>query len=83
MILKPTPGKVPMQEQVEKALSSAEDIIYICTALVLIIAAATLLIFSTLDFIDNFNGDVSKNISQLLDGFSDSFALTDQNICFS
>ena len=28
-----------MQEQVEKVLSSAEDIIYICTALVLIIAA--------------------------------------------
>ena len=57
-----------MQERIEKTLSSAEDIIYICTAVVLVMAASTLLIFTAFDFYENFNGDISKNISHLLDG---------------
>lgn len=58
-----------MQDKVEKALSSAEDVIYIYTAIVLIGAASTLLIFTTGDFFAGFGSDkVGKNISQLLDG---------------
>jgi uncharacterized membrane protein (DUF373 family) len=58
-----------MQAKVDQAISSAEDIIYICTALVLVVAAATLLIFSTIDFISGFNTvAVGKSISRLLDG---------------
>jgi uncharacterized membrane protein (DUF373 family) len=58
-----------MQEKVEKALSSAEDIIYICTALALIAAASTLLVFSTGEFFASFeSASIGKNISRLLDG---------------
>jgi len=58
-----------MQEKVDKTLSSAEDIIYICTALVLIVAAGTLLTFSASEFIADFNNNpIGKNISHLLDG---------------
>ncbi|HKJ05035.1 MAG TPA: phosphate-starvation-inducible PsiE family protein [Geopsychrobacteraceae bacterium] len=57
-----------MQNKVDKALSSAEDIIYICSALVLVAASAALLIFSTLEFVSSFNENISKSISQLLDG---------------
>lgn len=57
-----------MQEKVENALSSAEDVIYICTALVLIAAAITLLIFSTVDFVSSLSENIGKSISRLLDG---------------
>lgn len=57
-----------MQERVEKALSSAEDTIYIATAVVLIVAAVTLLVFSVFTFFDGFSGHISKRISILLDG---------------
>ncbi len=57
-----------MQEKAEKTISSAEDIIYICTALILIAAAIILLIFSSVDFVSSFNENISRNISRLLDG---------------
>lgn len=57
-----------MHEKVENALSSAEDIIYICTALVLIAAAITLLIFSTVNFVSSLSENIGKSISRLLDG---------------
>ncbi|WP_316347349.1 phosphate-starvation-inducible PsiE family protein [Desulfuromonas acetoxidans] len=57
-----------MQERVEKSLSSAEDMIYIATAVVLIVAAITLLAFSVFNFFEGFNGHIGQQISQLLDG---------------
>lgn len=57
-----------MQERVEKTLSSAEDMIYIATAVVLIVAAVTLLVFSVFNFFEGFNGHIGQQISQLLDG---------------
>jgi uncharacterized membrane protein (DUF373 family) len=57
-----------MQQKVDKVLSSAEDVIYICTSLVLIVAAFTLLIFTGVEFVSSFNGNISKSISRLLDG---------------
>jgi len=68
-MLKKRPRKDPMQEKVDRALSSAEDIIYICTAVVLVVAASALLIFSTSEVIADFhNNPISRSISQLLDG---------------
>jgi uncharacterized membrane protein (DUF373 family) len=58
-----------MQKKVDQALSSAEDILYICTALVLVAAASTLLIFSASEFIADFNNNpIGRSISRLLDG---------------
>ena len=57
-----------MQQKVDKALSSAEDVIYICTSLVLIAAAFTLLIFSTVQFVSSFDENISRSIGRLLDG---------------
>jgi len=57
-----------MLQKFDKTLSSAEDIIYVCTALVLIAAAITLLVFSAMDFVTGFNDDIGKSISHLLDG---------------
>ncbi len=57
-----------MQQKVDKVLSSAEDVIYICTALVLIAAAFTLLVFSTIQFVSGIDENISKSIARLLDG---------------
>jgi len=49
-------------------LSSAEDIIYIGTAAILIGAALALLGFSVFEFIASFTEDLPRGINELLDG---------------
>jgi len=49
-------------------LLQAENFIYICTALILIVASVALLFSSSYEFIGNFDRNLSKEISKLLDG---------------
>ena len=57
-----------MFKKAEDLLYGAEGLIYITTALILVCGAATLLIFSTLDFFMTFSGHLGRSISRLLDG---------------
>ncbi len=44
----------------------SDDLIYLSSALILIVAVLALLIFSTYQFIDPFSYQIGKNISKLL-----------------
>ncbi|MGB3212520.1 MAG: phosphate-starvation-inducible PsiE family protein [Desulforhopalus sp.] len=57
-----------MIEKTGKMLIRAEDFIYIFTAVILIAAAIMLLCFSTYDFFTHFRGNLTKELSKLLDG---------------
>jgi len=57
-----------MFKKAEIFISSAEDLIYITTAVILICGAITLLIFASVDFFTTFRVDLGRSISRLLDG---------------